>query len=79
LEWFTHVEKRRKTMKQLWKTAALFSLIGVAGCGGGTPEAAKSTPEPTKETQSTIEKYSTGGGGPEMIRKMQEQGKTKPD
>jgi hypothetical protein len=58
-------------------------VVGMAfaasvGCGGGTPEPAKTTPELSKEAKESMEKASGGGGGPEMIRKMNEERQTKP-
>jgi hypothetical protein len=55
------------------------AFVTSAGCGGGSTEPAKSTPEVPKEAQQSMEKATGAGGGPEMIRKMQEQGKTKPE
>ncbi len=54
------------------------SVLVAAGCGSSKPEPAKTTPEVAPESQASMKKAMEGGGGPEMIRKMQEQGQTKP-
>jgi hypothetical protein len=52
-----------------------FVLALIAGCGGGKPEPAKSTPPLTPQAQESMRKAQTDGGGPEMVKKkLAEQG-----
>jgi hypothetical protein len=55
------------------------TLMLLAGCSQGEIKPAVSTPELTPAQQESMKKATETGGGPAMIQKMKQDGKTKPE
>ena len=57
----------------------IMAAILLAGCGKAEIKPAATTPELTPAQQESMKKAMENGGGPEMIKRMKKEGKSKPD